>query len=44
MILMMLRAAMRMARLWRDQGKRDEAGDLLAPVSAGSPKASIRSI
>ncbi|MGB8608465.1 MAG: hypothetical protein WCE28_25895, partial [Bradyrhizobium sp.] len=27
-----LRAAMRMARLWRDQGKRDEARDLLAPV------------
>ena len=27
-----LRAAMSMARLWRDQGKRDEAPDLLAPV------------
>ena len=27
-----LGAAMRMARLWRDQGKRDEARDLLAPV------------
>jgi predicted ATPase len=27
-----LRAAMRMARLWRDQGKRDEARDVLAPV------------
>jgi class 3 adenylate cyclase/predicted ATPase len=27
-----LRAAMRMARLWRDQGKRDEARELLAPV------------
>ncbi len=27
-----LRAAMNMARLWRDQGKRDEARDLLAPV------------
>jgi predicted ATPase len=27
-----LRAAMSIARLWRDQGKRDEAGDLLAPV------------
>jgi predicted ATPase len=25
-------AAMSMARLWRDQGKRDEARDLLAPV------------
>jgi predicted ATPase len=27
-----LRAVMRMARLWRDRGKRDEARDLLAPV------------
>jgi predicted ATPase len=27
-----LRAAMSMGRLWRDQGKRDEARDLLAPV------------
>jgi class 3 adenylate cyclase/predicted ATPase len=27
-----LRAAMSMARLWRDQGKRDKAHDLLAPV------------
>ena len=27
-----LRAAMSMAWLWRDQGKRDEARDLLAPV------------
>jgi predicted ATPase len=27
-----LRAAICMARLWRDQGKRDEARDLLAPV------------
>jgi tetratricopeptide (TPR) repeat protein len=27
-----LRAATRLARLWRDQGKRDEARDLLAPV------------
>jgi predicted ATPase len=27
-----LRAAMSMARLWRDQGKRAEAHDLLAPV------------
>jgi predicted ATPase len=27
-----LRAAMSMARLWRDQGKREEAPDLLAPV------------
>jgi hypothetical protein len=35
---------MSMARLWRDQGKRDEARDLLAPVSAGSLKALTRSI
>ena len=27
-----LRSAMSMARLWRDQGKREEARDLLAPV------------
>jgi predicted ATPase len=27
-----LRAAMSIARLWRDQGKRQEARDLLAPV------------
>jgi predicted ATPase len=27
-----LRAAMSMARLWRDQGKRRQARDLLAPV------------
>ena len=27
-----LRAAMNMARLWRDQGKRDEAREILAPV------------
>jgi predicted ATPase len=27
-----LRAAISVARLWRDQGKRDEARDLLAPV------------
>ena len=27
-----LRAAMSMARLWRDQGKQDGARDLLAPV------------
>ena len=26
---------MSMARLWRDQGKRDEARDLLAPVYEG---------
>jgi predicted ATPase len=27
-----LRAAMSMARLWRDQGKQDQARELLAPV------------
>ena len=27
-----LRAAMSMARLWRDQGKRNEARELLAPI------------
>jgi predicted ATPase len=27
-----LRAAMSMARLWRDRGKRDEARELLAPI------------
>jgi predicted ATPase len=27
-----LRAATSLARLWRDQGKREEACDLLAPV------------
>ena len=27
-----LRAAMSLARLWRDQGKQDQARDLLAPV------------
>jgi predicted ATPase len=27
-----LRAAMSMARLWRSQGRRDEARELLAPV------------
>ena len=27
-----LRTAMSMARLWRDQGRRHEACDLLAPV------------
>jgi predicted ATPase len=29
-----LRAAMSMARLWLDQGKRDEARQLLAPIYA----------
>jgi predicted ATPase len=30
-----LRAAMSMARLWRDQGKRDDARDLLARSTTG---------
>ena len=30
-----LRAAMSLARLWRDQGKRSQARDLLAPVYDG---------
>ena len=30
--LLRLRASMSLARLWRDQGKRDEARELLAPV------------
>jgi predicted ATPase len=30
--LLQLRAATSLARLWRDQGKRTEAHDLLAPV------------
>jgi hypothetical protein len=35
-----LRAAVLLARLRRDQGRRAEARDLLAPAMAGSPKAS----
>ena len=27
-----LRSAMSLARLWRDQGKRQQAGDVLAPI------------
>ncbi len=30
--LFQLRASTRLARLWRDQGKRTEARDLLAPI------------
>jgi hypothetical protein len=37
-----LRVAMSMSRLWREQGKRDEARDLLASVYAGSPRALTR--
>ena len=39
-----LRAAMGMARLWRDQGKTQQVRELLAPVLAGSPKGSTRAI
>ena len=39
-----LRAAMSMARLWRDHGKRDEARDFSLRSTAGSPKASTHSI
>ena len=37
-----LRAAMNTAGLWRDPGKRWQAHGLIAPVYAGSPRASIR--
>lgn len=37
-----LRAATSLAQLWRDRGKSVEARDLLAPVTAGSPRASTR--
>jgi predicted ATPase len=39
-----LRAAMSMARLWRDQGKPQQARKLVAPFTGGLPKASTRSI
>ena len=39
-----LRAAMSMARLWRDQGERDEARDLLAPVYGWFTEGLTRSI
>jgi predicted ATPase len=39
-----LRVAMSMARLQRDQGKRVEARELLAPVTAGLPKGLTRAI
>ena len=38
-----LRAAMSMARLWRDQGKPQQARDFSLRSTAGSPKASRRS-
>ena len=37
-----LRAAMSMARLWRDQGKRKKARDLSLRCTAGSLRASTR--
>jgi predicted ATPase len=39
-----LRAAMSKARLWRDQGKRDEARELLAPVYGWFTEGSTRAI
>ena len=39
-----LRTATSLARLWQQQGKRQEAQDLLAPVYSGSPKGLIRLI
>jgi predicted ATPase len=39
-----VRATMSMARLWRDQGKRDEAAIFSLRSMAGLPKASIPSI
>jgi hypothetical protein len=38
-----LRAAMSIARLWRDQGKREEARKVLAPVYGWFTGALIRS-
>ena len=37
------RAALSLARLWRSQGQRADARDLLAPVMVGSPRATTRS-
>ena len=39
-----LRAAMSMARLWRDQGKRDELASFSLRCTAGSPKGLTRAI
>ena len=39
-----LRAAMSVARLWRDRGKPQQGREALAPVYAGSPKGSTRAI
>jgi tetratricopeptide (TPR) repeat protein len=40
--LFQLRASTSLARLWRDQGKRTEARDLLGPIYTGLPKVSTR--
>ena len=40
--LFQLRASTSLARLWRDQGKRVEARDLLGRSTTGSPKVSMR--
>ena len=37
-------SAMSMARLWRDQGKREDARELLAPVYGWFTEGSTRSI
>jgi predicted ATPase len=39
-----LRAAMSMARLWRDQGKPQKTRELLVPVYAGLQRGSTRAI
>ena len=39
-----LRAAMGMARLWRDQGKREEAREFSLRYTDGSTKGSTRAI
>jgi hypothetical protein len=39
-----LRTSTSLARLWQSQGKRQGGYDLLAPVCAGSPKASTPEI
>ena len=40
--LIELRAATSLARLWRDQGRVQQARELLAPVTGCSPKGSTR--
>jgi predicted ATPase len=39
-----LRAAMSLARLWRDHGNVQQAPELLAPFMGGLPRVSIRGI